>query len=91
MKRETNAPHEASECTEVEQVHTIHMQELGINPKALSCYWHCHSHPDCIIVVDVLQSRAEAEVECRPEMPVARGPNRGHVCAGMPGCHESAH
>jgi hypothetical protein len=38
-----------------------------------------------------LQSRAEAEAERRPEMPVVRGPNREHVCAGMPGCRESAY
>jgi hypothetical protein len=34
MERE-NAPHEASECTEVEQVHTIRAQVLGIDPEAL--------------------------------------------------------
>ena len=34
MERE-NAPHEAPERTEVEQVHTIRVQELGIDPEAL--------------------------------------------------------
>jgi hypothetical protein len=34
MERE-NAPHEASERTEVEQVHTIRAQVLGVDPKAL--------------------------------------------------------
>jgi hypothetical protein len=38
-----------------------------------------------------LQSRAEVEAERRPEMPAARGPDREHACAGMPGCRESAH
>jgi hypothetical protein len=38
-----------------------------------------------------LQSRAEAEAERRPEMSAARGPNREHACAGMPGCRKSAH
>jgi hypothetical protein len=40
---------------------------------------------------EALQSRAEAEAERRPEMPAARGPDRGDTCAGMPGCRESAH
>ena len=30
-----NAPHEASQSTEVEQVHTIRAQELGIDPEAI--------------------------------------------------------
>jgi len=34
MERE-NALHEASECTKVEQVHTIRAQVLGIDPEAL--------------------------------------------------------
>jgi hypothetical protein len=34
MERE-NAPHEASERTEVEQVHTIRAQVFGVDPKAL--------------------------------------------------------
>jgi hypothetical protein len=34
MERE-NAPHEASERTEVEQIHTIRAQVLGIDPEAL--------------------------------------------------------
>ena len=34
MERE-NAPREASERTEVEQVHTIHAQVLGVDPEAL--------------------------------------------------------
>jgi len=34
MERE-NAPHEASERTEVEQIHTIRAQVLGIDPEAV--------------------------------------------------------
>ena len=51
MERERNTPHEAPERTEVEQVHTIYMQELGIDPEALGCHWRCRSHPGRVIVV----------------------------------------
>ena len=33
---------------------------------------------------EALQSREEAEVEHRPEMPAARGPDRGHVLTSWP-------
>jgi len=46
-----NAPHEAPERTEVEQVHAIRMQELGIDPEALGRRWCCRSHPGRVIVV----------------------------------------
>jgi hypothetical protein len=73
--RERNTPHEAPEHTEVEQVHTIRMQEFGINPEALSCYWHCCSHPGYVIVVTI--AIAAAVREALPIAYTAPFPTKG--------------
>ena len=61
MDGERNTLHEAPECTEGEQVHTICMQEFGIDPEALGRRWHCRSHPGHVIVVAITITAAVRE------------------------------